>query len=71
MSDAIVPQGEQSTEWTVSYRVTIGEIHLKAGENTLTFTVPESAANTTDASNFDYISIMSMYGVTCTSSWLS
>lgn len=71
VSDAIVPQGEQSTEWTVSYRVTIGEIHLKAGENTLTFTVPESAANTTDASNFDYISIMSMFGVTCTSSWLS
>ena len=71
VSDAIVPQGEQSTEWTKSYRVTIGEIQLKAGENTLTFTVPESAANTTDASNFDYISIMSMYGVTCTSAWLS
>lgn len=67
-SDAIVPQGVQTTEWTVSYRVTIGEIQLKAGENTLTFTVPANVGNT-DASNFDYIVITSMYGLTCTSTW--
>lgn len=67
-SDAIVPQGVQATEWTVSYRVTLGEIQLKAGVNTITFTVPENVG-TTDASNFDYIVITSMYGVTCTSVW--
>lgn len=67
-SDVIVPQGEQSTEWTVSYRVTIGEIELTKGENTLIFTVPENVGNT-DASNFDYIVITSMYGVSCISSW--
>ena len=67
-SDVIVPQGEQSTEWTVSYRVTIGEVELTKGENTLIFTVPVNVGNT-DASNFDYIVITSMYNVSCISSW--
>lgn len=67
-SDVVVPQGDQATEWSKSYLVTIGEIELEEGENTLVFTVPANVGNL-DASNFDCIVIRAGYGVTCTSVW--
>ena len=68
VSDVVVPAGVAATEWSKSYQVTLGEIELKAGENTLVFTVPVGAVGY-EASNFDYIVITSGYGVTCTSSY--
>lgn len=67
-SDAIVPINEAGTEWTESFQVTLGNVQLTAGENTIIFTVPDTATGV-EASNFDYIVLGSPFELTCTSLW--